>query len=279
MRWLICPRYGCANPGFTSLLRCNLRQEGNGTYQSDRMGQRRRFDDRSRPARRAAAAASASREPEHGTPRQAAQDLSGPWRCARASPRSARWVRRWRSSTSISSSNMCVRNICRWRASNVLIPNPEWFDNLDEGPIAAMQGVLAKTRHAEAFFRKRLPATQFIGFTSRDRRDGDSRAPPRLLPSGRSQQEQEHRTAARAVAAPSGMADADRGAESAHGETGGARRQHRPSRGLSRRRRLAPPAERARVPHLSVADRRLRSLPDGSARHRRGDDHARRGRR
>ena len=29
--------------------------------------------------------------------------------------------------------------------SNVLIPNPEWFDNLDEGLMAEMQGVLAKT--------------------------------------------------------------------------------------------------------------------------------------
>jgi hypothetical protein len=57
--------------------------------------------------------------------------------------------------------------------SNVLIPNPEWFDKLDEGLIAAVHGVLAKTRHAEALFRARLPATQFIGFTSRDRRDED----------------------------------------------------------------------------------------------------------
>jgi len=58
--------------------------------------------------------------------------------------------------------------------SNVLIPNPEWFNKRDEGLIAQVHGVLAKTRHAEALFRQRLPATtQFIGFTSRDRRDGD----------------------------------------------------------------------------------------------------------
>ena len=54
---------------------------------------------------------------------------------------------------------------------NLLIPNPEWFNKLDEGLISSVQGVLVKTRHAEALFRARLPATQFIGFTSRDRRD------------------------------------------------------------------------------------------------------------
>jgi len=56
---------------------------------------------------------------------------------------------------------------------NVLIPNPEWFDDVDHGLIDTVQGVLAKTRHAEAIFRGWLPATQFIGFTSRDRRDVD----------------------------------------------------------------------------------------------------------
>ena len=55
--------------------------------------------------------------------------------------------------------------------SNVLIPNPEWFDKHDEALIAEAQGVLAKTRHAENLFRERQIATQFIGFTSRDRRD------------------------------------------------------------------------------------------------------------
>jgi hypothetical protein len=57
--------------------------------------------------------------------------------------------------------------------ANVLIPNPEWFDNLDDDLMAMVQGVLAKTRHAEAIFRRRLTATQFIGFTSRDRRDSE----------------------------------------------------------------------------------------------------------
>jgi hypothetical protein len=56
--------------------------------------------------------------------------------------------------------------------SNMLIPNPEWFDKGDENLMAAVQGVLAKTRHAEAIFRARSTSTQFIGFTSRDRRDG-----------------------------------------------------------------------------------------------------------
>ena len=57
--------------------------------------------------------------------------------------------------------------------SNVLIPNPEWFDNADEHLMATVHGILAKTRHAEALFRERQTATQFIGFTSRDRRDDD----------------------------------------------------------------------------------------------------------
>ena len=55
--------------------------------------------------------------------------------------------------------------------SNVLIPNPEWFDANDATLIAALQGVLVKTHHAEAIFRTRLAWTRFIGFTSRDRRD------------------------------------------------------------------------------------------------------------
>jgi hypothetical protein len=57
--------------------------------------------------------------------------------------------------------------------ANVLIPNPEWFNANDSELITALQGVLAKTRHAEAIFRPQLACTQFIGFTSRDRRDAD----------------------------------------------------------------------------------------------------------
>jgi hypothetical protein len=57
--------------------------------------------------------------------------------------------------------------------SNVLIPNPEWFGNSDADLMTAMNSVLVKTRHAETLFRKRLPATHYIGFTSRDRRDVD----------------------------------------------------------------------------------------------------------
>ena len=55
--------------------------------------------------------------------------------------------------------------------SNVLIPNPEWFDANDAALLPVIQGVLAKTRHAEAIFRERVASTRFIGFTSRDRRD------------------------------------------------------------------------------------------------------------
>ncbi|HEX4480706.1 MAG TPA: glycosyltransferase [Rudaea sp.] len=57
--------------------------------------------------------------------------------------------------------------------SNVLIPNPEWFDANDRDRIASLQGVLAKTRHAETIFRPLIASTQFIGFTSRDLREAD----------------------------------------------------------------------------------------------------------
>jgi hypothetical protein len=57
--------------------------------------------------------------------------------------------------------------------ANVLIPNPEWFDANDGELINVLQSVFAKTRHAEAIFRPQVSSTQFIGFTSRDRRDAD----------------------------------------------------------------------------------------------------------
>jgi hypothetical protein len=57
--------------------------------------------------------------------------------------------------------------------ANLLIPNPEWFNANDRELIPALQGVLAKTRHAEVIFRPQLASTRFIGFTSRDLRDVD----------------------------------------------------------------------------------------------------------
>ncbi len=57
--------------------------------------------------------------------------------------------------------------------ANVFIPNPEWFDHRDTGLMPHVHGVFVKTRHAEALFQERTSTVQFIGFTSRDRRDGD----------------------------------------------------------------------------------------------------------
>ncbi len=55
--------------------------------------------------------------------------------------------------------------------ANVMIPNPEWFDANDRALIASLQGMLVKTHHAETIFQPLIPATRFIGFTSRDLRE------------------------------------------------------------------------------------------------------------
>lgn len=55
--------------------------------------------------------------------------------------------------------------------ATLFIPNPEWCQPVDVALLPRLDGVLAKTRHAEAIFRERGVATAFIGFTSEDRLD------------------------------------------------------------------------------------------------------------
>ncbi|TCZ87753.1 glycosyltransferase [Lysobacter sp. N42] len=54
---------------------------------------------------------------------------------------------------------------------NLFIPNPEWCQPVDVALLPRLDGVLAKTRHAERLFRELGVATAFIGFTSEDRLD------------------------------------------------------------------------------------------------------------
>jgi hypothetical protein len=52
---------------------------------------------------------------------------------------------------------------------NVLIPNPEWYDNAWVQHLSRFNMILAKTRCAEGIFSKRGCPTQFVSFTSQDR--------------------------------------------------------------------------------------------------------------
>jgi glycosyltransferase involved in cell wall biosynthesis len=52
---------------------------------------------------------------------------------------------------------------------NVLIPNPEWYDNNWVQYLPRFDMVLAKTRCAEEIFRRRGCPTEFVSFTSYDR--------------------------------------------------------------------------------------------------------------
>jgi glycosyltransferase involved in cell wall biosynthesis len=54
---------------------------------------------------------------------------------------------------------------------NLLIPNPEWFRDKWRAVLPRIDGVLCKTRHAEAIFTGLGCSTRFIGFTSADRLD------------------------------------------------------------------------------------------------------------
>ncbi len=59
---------------------------------------------------------------------------------------------------------------------NLLLPNPEWFADEDRPWLPRLDGVLAKTRHAERIFRELGCTVHWIGFCSEDRLD---RAVPR----------------------------------------------------------------------------------------------------
>ncbi len=54
---------------------------------------------------------------------------------------------------------------------NLLLPNPEWFADEDRPWLSRLDGVLAKTRHAERIFRELACAVHWIGFCSEDRLD------------------------------------------------------------------------------------------------------------
>lgn len=56
-------------------------------------------------------------------------------------------------------------------AATLFIPNPEWCVPVDVERLPLVQGVLAKTRHAESIFSARGLWTRYIGFTSEDRFD------------------------------------------------------------------------------------------------------------
>lgn len=54
---------------------------------------------------------------------------------------------------------------------NVLLPHPEWFDPAWQPDLARIDRVFAKTRHAVPIFEALGVRTDFVGFTSIDRRD------------------------------------------------------------------------------------------------------------
>ena len=53
---------------------------------------------------------------------------------------------------------------------NVLMPHPEWFDEADRPRLGAFDRIYTKTRHAVPIFEALGCRTEFVGFTSFDRR-------------------------------------------------------------------------------------------------------------
>lgn len=62
-----------------------------------------------------------------------------------------------------------------WARVNVLVPNPEYLTPGDIALLPAIDGVFAKTRHAEQIFAQLGSRTEYIGFTSEDRLDAGVR--------------------------------------------------------------------------------------------------------
>jgi hypothetical protein len=58
---------------------------------------------------------------------------------------------------------------------NVLMPHPEWFDEADRPRLGAFERIYTKTRHAVPIFEALGCRTEFVGFTSFDRRRLDVR--------------------------------------------------------------------------------------------------------
>lgn len=54
---------------------------------------------------------------------------------------------------------------------NLLLPHPEWFSDEDQLLLSRLDGVLAKTRHAERIFRELGCTVHWVGFRSEDRLD------------------------------------------------------------------------------------------------------------
>lgn len=70
---------------------------------------------------------------------------------------------------------------------NVLMPHPEWFDEADRPRLGAFDRIYTKTRHAVPIFEALGCRTEFVGFTSFDRRlPGITREPVFFHLGGRS---------------------------------------------------------------------------------------------
>lgn len=75
----------------------------------------------------------------------------------------------------------------RMARRNLLMPNPEWFDERDEHLLPMIDGVLAKTDQTEAAFARTETPVVKCGFTSEDRMDASvARVPTFFHLAGRS---------------------------------------------------------------------------------------------
>lgn len=65
--------------------------------------------------------------------------------------------------------------------SNVVVPNPEWFDRTDRQMLDCMDAVWTKTSYAQSIFANRHQQTLLIGFSSQDRLDAAVAREPTFL--------------------------------------------------------------------------------------------------